>query len=82
MTAQVLTETVASISELKKNPMKTVDSAAGRPLAILNRNRPVFYCVPPVVWHEIQERLEDFELARLAAARIGEKEIPVDLEDL
>ena len=46
MTHQILTEVAASISELKANPMKVVASEEGMPIAVLNRNEPVFYCVP------------------------------------
>ena len=46
MTYQVLASTMASISELKKNPMGTVAAGDGAPVAILNRNEPAFYCVP------------------------------------
>ncbi len=43
----VLAEVTASVSELKKNPMGTVAAGEGAPVAILNRNEPAFYCVPP-----------------------------------
>ncbi|GJD34366.1 PHD/YefM family antitoxin component YafN of YafNO toxin-antitoxin module [Methylobacterium aerolatum] len=38
--------TVASISDLKKNPMGTVAAGDGCPVAILNRNEPAFNCIP------------------------------------
>lgn len=41
----ILSDTSASVSELKKNPMATVNAGAGFPVVILNRNQPVFYCV-------------------------------------
>lgn len=34
----ILTETSARVSELKKNPMATVNAGDGYPVAILNRN--------------------------------------------
>ena len=36
----ILSDTSASVSELKKNPMATVSSGDGYPVAILNRNQP------------------------------------------
>ena len=42
----ILAEVTASVSELRKNPMGTVAAGDGFPVAILNRNRPAFYCVP------------------------------------
>ena len=46
MAHQILSETAASISELKRDPMGTVAAGEGFPVAILNRNEPAFYCVP------------------------------------
>ncbi|MEQ9971423.1 hypothetical protein ABRP72_19855 [Pectobacterium carotovorum] len=37
---------VAGITELKRDPVKTVASASGDAIAILHRNEPAFYCVP------------------------------------
>jgi len=50
MTSLVLASKTASISELKESPMKVLDEAAGQPVAILNRNQTVFYCVPPDIY--------------------------------
>ena len=46
MANQILAQFSASVSELKKNPMGTVASGEGFPVAILNRNVPAFYCIP------------------------------------
>jgi antitoxin StbD len=82
MAIHILADSVASVSELKQNPVKTVQSAEGQPLAILNRNRPAFYCISVETWEEIVERLDDLELARIAEARAGAREIPVDLDEI
>lgn len=58
MAHQILAETAASISELKRNPMGTVAAGCGFPVAILNRNEPVFYCVPAKVYESMVERLD------------------------
>lgn len=72
----------ASITELKKHPMATVNSAHGEPLAILSHNEPVFYCVPAKTYQAMMDILEDVELTKLVQARAGEKEIEVDIHDL
>ncbi|SUB69260.1 Uncharacterised protein [Pluralibacter gergoviae] len=42
MPSIILSETTASVSELKSNPMATVSAGEGFPVAILNRNKPAF----------------------------------------
>jgi antitoxin StbD len=82
MAYQVLAGTMASISELKKNPMGTVAAGEGFPVAILNRNEPAFYCVPARAFEAMMEVLDDIELNAIADSRIGEREIEVSLDDL
>lgn len=78
----ILAETIASISELKKNPMGTVAAGDGFPVAILNRNEPAFYCVPAKAYEALMDRLEDIELNAIANARAGQAEIKVKLNEL
>lgn len=78
----ILANVSASISELKKNPMGTVEAGEGGAVAILNHNVPAFYCVPTKVYEALMERLEDAELNALADARIGQPIIRVGLDDL
>lgn len=82
MAHQILSETAASITELKRNPMGTVASGEGAPIAILNRNEPAFYCVPARVFEDMMERLEDLELNAIADARAGQKRVKVTLDAL
>jgi len=82
MTHLILSDLVASVSELKKHPMQIINQAKGKPIAILNRNQPVFYCIPPEVFESIMEKLEDDELVRIVAARSNEREIEVSIDDL
>lgn len=82
MTHQILSDTAASISELKRNPMGTVAAGDGFPVAILNRNEPAFYCVPARAFETMMERLEDLELNAIADARAGEKRVKVKLDEL
>jgi antitoxin StbD len=82
MSNLILTETAASVSELKKNPMGTVALGEGFPIAILNRNAPAFYCVPAKAYEALMDRLEDLELNALADTRMGQNVIKVNLADL
>ncbi|HBW2428036.1 TPA: plasmid stabilization protein, partial [Klebsiella pneumoniae] len=45
-------------------------------------NEPAFYCVPPALYAQLMELLEDQELGRIADERIGEAVIEVSLDDL
>ena len=82
MAHQILASTSASVSELKKNPMDTVAAGEGSPVAILNRNEPVFYCVPAKAYAAMLERLEDLELNAIADARQGQRIHKVTLDEL
>lgn len=82
MTHTILTQTTASISELKRNPMGTVAAGDGFAVAILNRNEPAFYCVPAKTYEALLDRLEDLELNAIADSRAGQDEIAVRLDEL
>ena len=82
MTHLILSETAASISELKRDPMGTVAAGEGAPVAILNRNEPAFYCVPAKAFELMMDRLEDLELNAIADAREEQKRIKVTLDEL
>lgn len=80
MTHQVFAETTASVSELKKNPMRTAAAGDGFPVAILNRNEPAFYCVPAKAYEALMEKLEDLELNAIADARANQAGVKVKLD--
>ncbi|HGJ5854753.1 type II toxin-antitoxin system Phd/YefM family antitoxin [Arsenophonus nasoniae] len=83
MTYEILTSTVASITDLKRNPMGTVAEAQGNAVAILNRNEPAFYCVPPDLYAYFQELAEDTELNRIADERMKNPEfVSVNIDEL
>jgi antitoxin StbD len=84
MAHQILAETTASVSELKRNPMATVAAGEGFPVAILNRNEPAFYCIPAKAYEELMNRLEDIELNALADTRLqdGKAAVRVTLDEL
>lgn len=83
MTYQILTTTAASITDLKKNPMGTVADGDGEAVAILNRNEPAFYCVPPALYAYYRELAEDVALNCIADERLKDAElVDVDIDDL
>lgn len=82
MAHQILSETAASISELKRDPMGTVAAGDGFPVAILNRNEPAFYCIPARAFESLMDRLEDLELNAVADARADQKRVKVTLDEL
>ncbi len=81
-TNHVLAEICAGVSELKKNPMAVVEQGGGGPVAILNRNKPVFYVVPAKAFEYIYEILEDVELQAIVEKRKDQPEIKVDIDEL
>lgn len=81
MPSIILSDTSASVSELKKNPMATVSAGDGLPVAILNRNQPAFYCVPADLYEKILEALDDIELVKLVNTRRNQPLHDVDLDE-
>lgn len=81
-THHILAEISAGISELKKNPMAVVNQGGGAPVAILNRNEPVFYAVPAKTYEYICDILEDIKLRAIVEARKDQAEIKVTLDEL
>ena len=82
MPRTILADTIASVSELKKNPMGTVAAGNGFPVAILHRNRPAFYCVPAKIFEAMTDRLDNVELNAVADMRKNEPRVRIDLDGL
>ena len=82
MVHSVLADVTTSISELKKNPMAVVEQGEGFPVAVLNRNKPAFYCVPAEAYEALMDKLEDVELAAIVEARKSQEEIAVAIDEL
>jgi antitoxin StbD len=78
----ILSPLTASVTEFKKHPMETVRRGEGQAIAILNRNEPIFYCVPKERYAAMIEALEDADLVRIVCEREGESEIVVDFDAL
>lgn len=80
-THPILADICAGISKLKENPMAVIEQGKGMPVAILNRNEPVFYAIPAKAYEELIDKLEDIELAKLVKDRINDPEIEISLDD-
>jgi len=81
ITHPILADVSAGISELKKNPMAVVRQGDGAPVAILNRNEPVFYAIPAKAFELLMDKLEDMELASIVEVRKDQPEIEVNIDD-
>jgi antitoxin StbD len=81
-TNSILSDVSAGISELKKNPMSVVEQGDGSPVAILNRNKPVFYAVPASVYENMMSVIEDIELAAIVESRKNQPEVPSSIKQL
>lgn len=77
LSIEVLADLVMPISEIKKNPMSLADEAKIAPVAVLNRNKPVLYCLSPDMYAELIGKIEDAELAITAMERLADQESPV-----
>ncbi|PRM06302.1 Primosomal protein 1 [Haemophilus influenzae] len=63
---QILAEQVASITDLKRNPMGVIQESESGIVAILNRNQPAFYCITPELFSHMKELIKDLELGRMS----------------
>lgn len=82
MPAEIFTQFIASVAELKRSPMATVAAGGGKAVAIMDGNHPAFYCVPAKAYEALMDRLDDVELNVVADVRRGEQSIPVNLDEL
>lgn len=83
MSYQILSTTAASITELKRNPMGILKDGNGSAVAILSRNEPAFYCVPPDLFAYYVELAEDAELDRIVDDRMASLDrVSISLDEL
>lgn len=73
---------VASVSDLKKNPMEVVNNGFGEAVAILNRNNPAFYCVPAELYEQLMDLIEDRELIKQAEQADTGNTVKVSIDEL
>ena len=76
MTNIILCDVTASVSELKNDPVAT---GGGYPVAIIDRKRPVFYCVPAALYEQMLDTLDEKDLVQLITERQNQPLREVDL---
>ncbi|HBS6970641.1 TPA: type II toxin-antitoxin system Phd/YefM family antitoxin [Klebsiella pneumoniae] len=69
MTNIILCDVTASVSELKNDPVASAGAGCGYSVAIIDSNRPVFYCVPAVLYEKMLHLLDEKDLAQLITER-------------
>ncbi|MGU5814551.1 plasmid stabilization protein [Aeromonas hydrophila] len=73
----------ASITKLKRSPVRTLKEGNGSAVAILKRNKLAFYCVPPALFAYYVELAEDVALNQIADERMASLDVvSVSLDDL
>jgi antitoxin StbD len=82
MPSTILSETAASLLELKNDPLAIVAAGDGFPVAILDHNEPAFYCIPARTFETLMDKLEDMELAVIVESRKSQAEIDVAWDEL
>jgi len=61
MFTQILTDIAMPVSDFKKKPVQAVEEAHGEVVAVLSRNKPVFYAVPADLYERILDKIDDSE---------------------
>lgn len=79
MLNKVHAELTISISDLKKNAMQAISS---EPVAVLNHNKVIYYCVPPDVFEGMLTLIDDFELIKRAQEKSEQEPIKVNIDEL
>ena len=69
MTNIILCDVTASVSELKNDPVASARAGCGYSVAIIDSNRPVFLCVPAVLYEKMLDLLDEKDLAQLITER-------------
>lgn len=82
MPSTILSETAASLLELKNDPLAIVAAGDGFPVAILDHDEPAFYCIPARTFETLMDKLEDMELAVIVESRKSQAEIDVAWDEL
>lgn len=62
--------------------MEVVNKAYGESVAILNRNTPVFYCVPAEMYEKLLDLVEDHELLKMTEVLKNEETVETTIDQL
>jgi len=82
ITENILSRKTASITDFKKNPTAAMNESHGEPVAILNHNKPAFYCVPPAMFELMFEQMSDALLLQKALERTSDEEIEISWDEI
>jgi antitoxin StbD len=58
MSYKIFADVVATLAELRTNPKDIIESSQGMPLAVMENNEPVFYCIPVQAWEDLVQIFE------------------------
>ena len=65
--------------QLEATTTLTWGASAGYPVAIIDRNRPVFYCVPAALYEQMLDELDEKDLVQMITERQNQPLREVDL---
>lgn len=82
MAFELLANIAASITELRKHPMRVIREGSGEAVVILHRNKPAFYAVPPALYEAMLDIIDDAHLIEVARARQADLTVPLDINSL
>lgn len=68
----LLAGVAASITELRRNPMRVIREGAGEAVVIIHKNKPAFYAVSPALYEAMLNAIADAHSAEVLRARCDE----------
>ncbi len=78
----LLADVAASITDLKRSPMRVIREGDGEAVMILHQNKPAFYAVPPALYEAMLEVIDDAHLAEIVHSRRDESTVRLDIYGL
>lgn len=69
-----------SISDLKKSPTDIINKAGNRAVSILNHNVPTAYIVPPKLYNQMLDIIDEYELSKEVALAKKSKQKPIKVK--
>lgn len=79
----ILADVSISLEYFKDNPLSVIDEELnGFPVAVINNDEPVFYCISAEKYEMLLDRFDDLELSKLVFERENEPSVKVKIDDL
>ncbi|MGX2973523.1 type II toxin-antitoxin system Phd/YefM family antitoxin [Ursidibacter arcticus] len=82
MVNQIFSHYTASISDFQQDPLAVIEDANGETIAVLDHNKPAFYCIPTPLYEQLLEMLEDQKWLKIAQERSTEPTVKISIEEL